>query len=966
MEATTLFSYLIPVIICLIGMLSLALYALRFWEFSSAQLFFLVAFSTLWAILAYLMQLLSPNVDQAWFWTRLRFFGQSFIMPLLFLFTLDFLGRNPLRKPWLVTALIIIPAGTQIVVWNNLWQHLFFDDWAVNRIGGLLIDQIALGGPWFRIYQVYNYALLGLNAFCLLRYLGLSSAIARRQRLVFLMGTLLITLINLIPAILGVRPPFLNTVFVFTVVLAVYGWVIFRYHFFDTFPIAYQMVFLSLKDPVVVLNPRGEVIQMNAMAADLFGGNARQILLQPFDRLLAQYNNSSTLPDAADAQFELRLGERVFDAQLSTLPMANGAITNRVLALRDITRLKGVEAALRESEAMYRLLADNSSDMIVLNAINGQFLYASPACSTHMGYSNSELLSMPLEQLSSLCYSIDWERTAAWFGQLLQGVSIPPLEFRLVRKDGSHFWAEMRTRLIYVNDSITHLSTVVRNIDARHRVEEALRESNRRFYTMAENIPAVVFQYRLTADGIRKFDYVSPTVRKYDGIEPEDAIENPEAMMVDIIPEDRASLRLKLGESAQAFTPLVWEGRLARDGRIEWMRIEAVPTRMDDGAIVWNGVRLDITAQKETEIALARNRNFTERVTSMLPDVLYVFDLDRALPLYFNRNVEDLVGYTAAELNAMGTNIVSELLYPEDFVDLIETQAKLTGLPDGQIEEAEIRIRHKTRGLIWLNLRVVVYERAATGTATQILGVLRDVTERKTADEQRRQLLAQLEGANRSLQDFAYVVSHDLKAPLRGVSSISRWLTTTYGDSFNAEGKELISLLGKRVLRMEQMINGVLEYSRIGREKEKHIPIDLNGLVADIVQDIVPVEQMRVIMENPLPTLTLEPTRLRQVFQNLIDNAVKFMTKPQGEISIGCQQVDEMWMFWIRDNGPGIASQYHDKIFHLFQTLTPKDQFESTGVGLALVKRIIETYGGKIWLESAIDEGTTFYFTVPA
>ena len=137
-------------------------------------------------------------------------------------------------------------------------------------------------------------------------------------------------------------------------------------------------------------------------------------------------------------------------------------------------------------------------------------------------------------------------------------------------------------------------------------------------------------------------------------------------------------------------------------------------------------------------------------------------------------------------------------------------------------------------------------------------------------------------------------------------------------------------------------------------------------LVADIVQDSVPVEQLRVIIENPLPTLTLEPTRLRQVFQNLIYNAVKFMTKPQGEIYGGCQQVDAMWMFWIRDNGPGIASQYHDKIFQLFQTLTPKDQFESTGVGLALVKRIIETYGGKIWLESAIDEGTTFYFTVPA
>ena len=163
---------------------------------------------------------------------------------------------------------------------------------------------------------------------------------------------------------------------------------------------------------------------------------------------------------------------------------------------------------------------------------------------------------------------------------------------------------------------------------------------------------------------------------------------------------------------------------------------------------------------------------------------------------------------------------------------------------------------------------------------------------------------------------------------------------------------------------MEQMINGVLEYSRVGREEETRAAVDLNKLVAEIVQDIVPAERFTLMIETPLPILVVNPVCIRQVFQNLIDNAVKFMDKPQGEIRIGGEAGTGAWQFYVQDNGPGIAPQHFERVFQLFQTLAPKDQVESSGVGLALVKRILETHGGKIWLEP-VETGTCIAFSLP-
>jgi light-regulated signal transduction histidine kinase (bacteriophytochrome) len=215
------------------------------------------------------------------------------------------------------------------------------------------------------------------------------------------------------------------------------------------------------------------------------------------------------------------------------------------------------------------------------------------------------------------------------------------------------------------------------------------------------------------------------------------------------------------------------------------------------------------------------------------------------------------------------------------------------------------------------------------------------------------------------LDNFAYIVSHDLKAPLRGIGSLANWLLTDYRDKLDEEGADIINLLVNRVERMKNFIDGILQYSRVTRVKENYVDIDLNKLVKDVIDMLSPPENIKITVDSELPVIKGEVIYIEQVYQNLISNAIKFMDKPEGKINISCSSKVDFWEFSISDNGAGIDEKYFNKIFMIFQTLQPRDKFESTGVGLSIVKKIVETSGGKIWLESGVDKGTTFYFTLP-
>ena len=240
-----------------------------------------------------------------------------------------------------------------------------------------------------------------------------------------------------------------------------------------------------------------------------------------------------------------------------------------------------------------------------------------------------------------------------------------------------------------------------------------------------------------------------------------------------------------------------------------------------------------------------------------------------------------------------------------------------------------------------------------------------EIVERQQAEQRQAELIKEVDKINNELKDFASIVSHDLKAPLRGIKSLASWILDDYSDKLDERANEQMNLLLGRVERMYNLIDGVLQYSRAGRMDEKPVQVNLDDFIPEMIDMLVPPENITITVDSTMPVIEYAETHIMQLFQNLLSNAIKYMDKPQGRINVGCVEEDGFWKFSIADNGPGIEEKHFEKIFKMFQALSVSKEFEGTGVGLTITKKIVELYGGNIWVESKIGEGSTFYFTLP-
>lgn len=247
-----------------------------------------------------------------------------------------------------------------------------------------------------------------------------------------------------------------------------------------------------------------------------------------------------------------------------------------------------------------------------------------------------------------------------------------------------------------------------------------------------------------------------------------------------------------------------------------------------------------------------------------------------------------------------------------------------------------------------------------------------DITMQKQAEQTLENLNKHLKAtvekltiANRELRNFAHIIAHDLKTPLRGIGALTEFLFADYTDKFDEEGQKSVNLLIDRVNNMYAQIDYILKYSEIGREVIRKENVDLNVLIREVIGYITIPENIKVVIDNNLPSIVCERTHLTQIFKHLINNAINYMDKPSGLITISYSQSNVSWKFSVADNGPGIENKYFEKIFQIFQTLATSDEKKRTGIGLAVVKKIIEIYGGRIWIESTKGQGATFLFTLP-
>ncbi|MBC8288155.1 MAG: PAS domain S-box protein [Nitrospinae bacterium] len=241
----------------------------------------------------------------------------------------------------------------------------------------------------------------------------------------------------------------------------------------------------------------------------------------------------------------------------------------------------------------------------------------------------------------------------------------------------------------------------------------------------------------------------------------------------------------------------------------------------------------------------------------------------------------------------------------------------------------------------------------------------KDISAQKHIERERETLLSDLESMNVELKSFAYVVSHDLKEPLRGIIYNSKWLTQDYGETLGEKGKEYLERLNHNTERMYHLINGLLQFSEVGNIRELSTPVRSGSLVEGVIRCLPPAGDIEIEIQGPMPEVVYPPIRLEQVFQNLIANGIKHFGKQKGKVVVSCADIEGFWLFEVWDNGQGIRPQHFDKIFEMFQSLDRRKSSDSTGIGLALVKKIVEQNGGKIQVESEFGSFTRFRFTVP-
>jgi signal transduction histidine kinase len=299
------------------------------------------------------------------------------------------------------------------------------------------------------------------------------------------------------------------------------------------------------------------------------------------------------------------------------------------------------------------------------------------------------------------------------------------------------------------------------------------------------------------------------------------------------------------------------------------------------------------------------------------------------------------------------------------------------------IVELTVGSKHIAEG--YLNYRVSIQSNDEVGTLaktfngmTQTLQeaiIYRDmeIVNRKKAENNLETLnedlistVQQLTEANRQLQEFASIAAHELKEPLRAIGTLASMMAEDYRDRLDEEGEKNLNILVGRAKRMSAFLDGLVVYSKLGRDTRKKNQVNLNDIVKEVISHLdVSGKNVEVTVENELPIVIGNETYMIQVFQNLLDNAVKNMDKPEGQINIGCVEEDGFLKFSVADNGQGIERRYFEKIFKIFQILGSRDECESIGVGLAVVKKIVEMYGGRAWVQSKVGSGSTFFFTLP-
>ena len=643
-----------------------------------------------------------------------------------------------------------------------------------------------------------------------------------------------------------------------------------------------------------------------------------------------------------------------------------------LVQIQDITEIKQTEESLKESEEKFQVIANESPISITVYRDN-RHLYANPAAEALLGYTKEELFNMDYNGFIHPDYQNVIEELAK--ARMKGETRKKRYEVKIITKDGQEKWTETSSNLIKYEGSPAIVITSI-DITERKNIEEELKEardnlelkvqerteelqrSREYFRTLAENSPDSII--RLDKD--LRYVYVNSAAAEITGKSPEDFMgKNYEEVG---IPEEYAKLwtenNLKAIETGEIHH-YVFEFR-ATNG-LRFIESTAIPEFNANGEIESLLILdRDITERKNTEDELRRSKTSFKTLAENSPDIINRIDKEFKT-VYINPAIIEISGKPPEHF--MGKSI-DKLGIPREFtVPLKEKSIK--AFKTGEIQEFETEML-TVKGLK-IFYTYLAPEFDESGEVNTVFTVSHDITELKQAEKQLKETIQELERSNIELQQFAYVSSHDLQEPLRTIASFTQLLERRYKGKFDSDADEFMEYIVDAAIRMKEQIEGLLEYSRVTRGEEFEL-VDMNEILNQTIKslDTSVKESKAEITINELPDVMGDASQLQRVFLNLISNAIKFRKQDEPlkiDISAYKHEDNNEYVVSVKDNGIGIEEQYSERIFTIFQRLHTREEYKGTGIGLSIVKRIIERHGGRIWIESEFGEGSNFYFTLP-
>ena len=524
-------------------------------------------------------------------------------------------------------------------------------------------------------------------------------------------------------------------------------------------------------------------------------------------------------------------------------------------------------------------------------------------------------------------------------------------EWTYIRKDGSRFPVLLSVTALYDSEgNINGFLGIGQDISDRKQAEKELRELNSAMQNAVEGIS------RLDIGG--RYVNVNRAYAHKCGYKPQEMLGRE--WQITVHPDDVEMLILAYQEMLTSGKVEVEARGVRKNGSFFYKQLTMVKACDEQGT--FNGHHCfmkDITERKLTERALQESEFKYRQIVELAEEGIWVID-GNARTTYANRAMARMLSYS--ELEMFGRSLF-------DFMEAGEKQKALDNVErrkQGISEKHEFKFKTKDGKDIWtyMSTNPVMDEK---GNLLSCCALVYNITDRKKSDQQMLQLTEDLKRSNQELEQFAYVASHDLQEPLRAVTSYTQLLAQRYQGNLDAKADKYINHIVDGASRMQQLINDLLAYSRLGTQGKKFELADCNAAVQQSLRNlqIAIAEKKAVIACDEMPTVMADESQLVQLFQNLIANSIKFCRQDIPLIDIAARRRENEWLFYVRDNGIGIDPEYADRIFIIFGRLHGRREYPGTGIGLAMCKRIVERHGGRIWVESQEGKGATFCFTIP-